>query len=365
MSVLIFFVVLFVLILVHEWGHFIVAKKTGMRVDEFGIGFPPKLFGIKRGETEYTFNLLPIGGFVKIWGENGEENPFAANERLDNSRSFGSRPKWAQALVLVAGVTMNILFAWMLFSATYMIGVPTGVSEESASESAQMYVAGVLPGSPAENIPLGSIITSIKNGSEELTSPTPSKFTDFIGDVGGAEVVVSYTYKGVDYEDVLVPESNLIEDNPDKYIIGTSLSMVDTVKKPFFAAIKDGFVATYSGLAGIVVGLFTLISESFVGQADFSQVAGPVGIVGMVGDAASYGITALLTFTAIISLNLAVINLLPFPALDGGRLVFVAIESVTRKQIPPQWAGRINLIGFGILMLLMIAVTYNDILRLL
>ena len=113
-----------------------------------------------------------------------------------------------------------------------------------------------------------------------------------------------------------------------------------------------------------MIGLYTLISQSFVGQADFSQVAGPVGIVGMVGDAASYGITALLTFTAIISLNLAVINLLPFPALDGGRLVFVAIESVIRKQIPPQWAGRINLIGFGILMLLMIAVTYNDILRL-
>jgi len=105
--------------------------------------------------------------------------------------------------------------------------------------------------------------------------------------------------------------------------------------------------------------------RSFTGTADFTQVAGPIGIVGMVGDAAAFGVTALLTFTAVISLNLAVINLLPFPALDGGRLVFVAIEAVTGKEIPPQWAGRVNLIGFALLMLLMLLVTYNDILRLL
>ncbi|MEZ4200443.1 MAG: site-2 protease family protein [Candidatus Paceibacterota bacterium] len=107
------FIVLFVLILVHEWGHFIVAKKTGMRVDEFGIGFPPKLFGIKRGETEYTFNLLPIGGFVKILGENGVDGETLSE--TDRARAFSARPRFAQALVLVAGVAMNILFAWFLF----------------------------------------------------------------------------------------------------------------------------------------------------------------------------------------------------------------------------------------------------------
>ncbi len=141
--------------------------------------------------------------------------------------------------------------------------------------------------------------------------------------------------------------------------------MVDVVRQPFFTAIANGFTATVDGLKAIIVGLFSLIAQTFVGDADFSNVAGPVGIVGMVGDEASFGFTALLTFTAVISLNLAVINLLPFPALDGGRLVFVAIEAVTKKTIPAVWAGRINLVGFAILMLLMIAVTYNDIVRLL
>jgi regulator of sigma E protease len=137
------------------------------------------------------------------------------------------------------------------------------------------------------------------------------------------------------------------------------------VQQPFFSAIFDGAASTWNGLVSICVGLGTLMSNALVGQADFSQVAGPVGIVGMVGEAASFGITALLTFTAIISLNLAVINLLPFPALDGGRLVFVAIEAITRRPIPPEWAGGVNLVGFAVLMLLMVVVTYHDIIRLL
>ena len=181
MSILIFFLVLFVLILVHEWGHFIVAKKTGMRVDEFGIGFPPKLFGVKKGETEYTFNALPIGGFVRIFGENGEE-PFSPveGEALDrrseaqaeageggvqrqqtikrDSRSFNYRPKWAQALVLIAGVVMNVLFAWLLFSVTYMIGVPTAVDEATAGPGAELVIVQTLPDSPASVIPPGAVL---------------------------------------------------------------------------------------------------------------------------------------------------------------------------------------------------------------
>lgn len=164
---------------------------------------------------------------------------------------------------------------------------------------------------------------------------------------------------------LLTPAQGLMLEEPERFVVGASLSFVEIQKRSFFMAIADGFTATWQGFINIAVGLWSLISQSFIGEADFSQVAGPVGIVGMVGDAASFGVTALLTFTAIISLNLAVINLLPFPALDGGRLVFVAIEAVTNRKIPPVWAGRVNLVGFAILMLLMIAVTYNDIIRIL
>jgi len=368
MSILLFFLVLFVLILVHEWGHFIVAKKTGMRVDEFGIGFPPKLFGIKKGETEYTFNALPIGGFVRIWGENYEDKTAqdeASTATVDKSRSFNSRPRWAQALVLVAGVTMNILFAWFLFSLTFMLGVPTAVEESAATDSAQLYIANVLEESPAAALPTGAVVNQMQAGEQTITSPTISEFTDFISATAPAPVTVSYTYSNEESTMYITPAQNVIPDQPEQYAVGVSLAMVETVSQSFPAAILSGLYATGNGLVSITSGLYSLISQAFVGEADFSQVAGPVGIVGMVGDAAAFGFTALLTFTAVISLNLAVINLLPFPALDGGRLLFVAIESVSKKQIPAVWAGRLNLVGFGILMLLMIAVTYNDIVRML
>lgn len=362
MSVILFLLVLFVLVLVHEWGHFITAKKTGMRVDEFGIGFPPKLFSIKKGETEYTFNALPIGGFVKIWGENYED--VDAEPSPDALRGFSTRPKWAQALVLVAGVTMNILFAWFLFSLTYMIGVPTAVDEAVATDLAELYVAGVLPDSPAAVLPIGSVVTNISSEIASIENPTPTEFSNLVVDTAPLPVTVTYKFDGSESSTELVPVQGMIESEKDKYIVGASLSLVEIDRRPFLTAIGDGLASTWQGLIGITTGLFTLISQSISGEADFSQVAGPVGIVGMVGDAASFGITALLTFTAIISLNLAVINLLPFPALDGGRLVFVAIEAVTGRRIPPVWAGRVNLIGFALLMVLMVTVTYNDIIRL-
>lgn len=364
MSIIIFFGVLLVLVLVHEWGHFITAKKTGMRVDEFGFGFPPKLFGIKKGETEYTFNALPIGGFVRIWGENYEDKP-GSDENQDVSRAFSSRPRWAQALVLVAGVSMNIIFAWFLFTITFMVGVPTAVDEAVATQDAQLYVAGTIVDSPASVLPTGSTISSVSYQDEVIASPTPTEFSYLVSKASPDSVDILYSFKEVDTEISVAAVKGLDSENPENYIVGVSLTLVEIRKSSFFAAAQQGFTSTWKGLVGITVGLGSLISQSVTGEADFSQVAGPVGIVGMVGDAAAFGLTALLTFTAIISLNLAVINMLPFPALDGGRLLFVGVEALTQKKIPVVWVGRLNLIGFAMLMLLMIAVTYNDVLRLL
>ncbi len=364
MSILLFFLVLFVLILVHEWGHFIVAKKTGMRVDEFGIGFPPKIKGIKRGETEYTINWLPIGGFVRIFGENSED---AKDEKdlKDASRAFGARPKWAQALVLIAGVTMNILFAWFLFALTFMIGIPSAVDESSAGSNAALHIASSFPNSPASVIPSGAEITSVKTGSESLENLTPSAFSIFVTENAPEPITISYEYGGESLTTELVPVKGLSNEDTERYMVGASLALVEIKRMNPIDAVISAVQATIDGLVGITKGLSMLIIQSFQGSADYSQIAGPIGIVGMVEDAASFGLTTLLTFTAIISLNLAVINLLPFPALDGGRLLFVLIEAIIRRPIPPVWAARTNLAGFAILMLLMIAVTYNDILKLL
>ncbi len=362
MSIIIFFLVLFVLILVHEWGHYITAKKTGMRVDEFGIGFPPKLFGIKKGETEYTFNALPIGGFVRIFGENPEA--LLDEEQSDKDRSFGSRPLWAQAVVLVAGVTMNVIFAWFLFVITFMIGVPTAVEESTASDEAVLYVSGVLASSPLSGqIPPGSEIVSLASSQGELMAPSPSQFSEFIQNSADEEVEITYKSNEVESTISVQPVSGLIEGDQEKAAVGVALAYVETRNYSFLESLVAASSATYNGLINITVGLGTLLANTFMGTADFSQVAGPVGIVGMVGDAAAFGLTALLTFTAMISLNLAVINLLPIPALDGGRLVFVAYEAITSKKLNPVWVGRMNLIGFVLLMALMIAVTYSDVLR--
>lgn len=365
MSILLFLAVLFVLVLVHEWGHYITAKKTGMRVDEFAIGFPPRLFSIKKGETEYSFNLFPIGGYVRIYGENPEDAT-TDKDRADSKRAFHARPKWAQAVVLLAGITMNILFAWFLFSVTQVVGVPTAVEEATASDAAELFVAGTLPGAPADGLlPVGAAILSIAAADETLEVPNATEFSAFVVKNAPNEVMVTYRMNDKQTTVGITPVAGLVAEDPSKYIVGTSLSLVEVQKKPLFKAIAHGFTLTIDGFVGITVGLATLIKDAVVGQADLSNIAGPVGIVGMVGDAAAFGLIPLLTFTAIISLNLAVVNLLPFPALDGGRLVFVAIEVITKKQVPPAWTGWTNMIGFVLLLLMMAAVTFNDVSRLL
>lgn len=362
-TILIFLAVLFVLILVHEWGHYIVAKLTGMRVDEFAIGFPPKLFSWKRGETEYSLNALPIGGFVRIYGE----DPTSVTEATpDSSRAFSARPKWAQALVLVAGVTMNIIFAWFLFVIMLSVGVPTQVEEQKATPAAKLMVGGVLPGSPADGVLIPNTrITAVSALDGELTDIKPSTFSDFVAARAGMPISVTFVSDEPDAKTiVLTPVKGLITASPERADVGVQLSYIETIALPLGQALVEASKQTVNTTLAIILGLGNLLAGAFAGTADFSQVAGPIGIANFVGAAAAVGFTSLLYLAAIISLNLAVINLLPIPALDGGRLVFVAIETITRRPLPPVWAGRVNLIGFAFLMLLMLAATANDISKL-
>lgn len=365
-TILLFLAVLFVLVLVHEFGHFITAKISGMRVDEFGIGFPPKLFGKRFGETEYTLNALPIGGFVRIHGE----DPTSVDAH-DSDRSFGAKPRWVQAIVLLAGVTMNVLLAWILFAAVFMIGVPEQVSEERASENARMVVVEVLPGSPADGVLMpGDEIVAVSGYQNEGVF-LPSEFTSVVESSEGDELMVTVPPKDAAVNDVspkmltLTPAQGVVMAEPDRYAIGVSLALVETVKEPFFGAFLKAGIFTLAGLHDIALGLGGLLKDAVFGEADFTQVAGPVGLVGLVGDAASFGFASLMLFTAVISLNLAIINLLPVPALDGGRLLFVAIEAVRQKAINPVWTYRLNAIGMGLLLFLMVLVTYSDVAKLL
>ncbi len=359
MSIFLFIVVLFFLILVHELGHFLTAKWSKMRVDEFAIGFPPRLFSIKRGETEYSINLLPIGGYVKIWGENG-------SEVTDGARAFGSRPKYQQAIVLLAGIFMNILAAWVLFLAVSLIGTPTMVDENGPlASSATLTTTAILPGSPAEKagIPLGAKIEAVSSNTDDLQKLTPTEFTAFITSHNDQPIKISYVHKGVVYEATLTPESGVIISEPDRKAVGLATGLVTISKLGPIEAIIAATNRTWDSLRAITVGLIAFIGSAFTLSADVSQVTGPIGIAGMVGDAAEFGFVSLLVFTAFISLNLAVINLLPIPALDGGRLIFVIAEAIIRRPINPEWMARVNFAGFMLLILLMIAVTYNDILR--
>jgi regulator of sigma E protease len=267
-------------------------------------------------------------------------------------------------VVLVAGVTMNVIFAWFLFFVTFMAGVPTAVEESAASPEAVLYVSSVLTEGPLnEKLPAGSQIVKLASEGQELSGLTPTTFSEFIQTHSDNTVDIHYRYGETESVVTVEPSVGIIPGAEEKAAVGVSLALVETQKATLGEAIISASKATYTGLISITVGLFTLISQSIQGTADFSQVAGPIGIVGMVGDAATFGFTALLTFTAMISLNLAVINMLPIPALDGGRLVFVAIEAIIRRPVNPIWMGRVNLIGFALLMLLMVAVTYNDLAR--
>ena len=394
MSVLIFLLVLFALILVHEFGHFWAAKRTGMRVDEFGIGFPPKLIGIKKGETEYTFNIFPIGGFVRIWGEDGTDVPSspvaseASDRRSERSeageggedittdekikdenseRAFSRKPKWSQAFVLVAGVAANILFAWFLLSIVFAVGTPQVVDEAEAGANAKLVVLETLEGGPADSagVQSGAVIEKLETKDAALASLTPTDFISFVGDHQTEGLTLTYTVGDEQFTSYITPVLGTIETEPDRPAIGIVLGMTEVVSYPIHEAVFEGLKRTVTMLGAITVAILTLLKDALTLNADLSQVAGPIGIVTITGEVSALGVVPLLLFTAIISLNLAVINILPFPALDGGRLLFVAIEAVKGSPIKPQLAYALNALGFVLLILLILVVSYNDILRIL
>jgi len=359
MTFIVFIVILSSLVFVHEFGHFLIAKLSGTRVDEFGIGFPPRIASFKKGETRYSINIVPFGGFVRIYGENPEE------VEDDLERSFTSKSKWWQVAILIAGVVFNVIFAWLLISFGFIIGQPIPVDYQGPGkiENPQVVVLGTFPDSPAvqAGIKIGDTIRGVSSGSDSLPEVSDLAISRFIQEHQNNEIQIEYSRGSEKLTTKLTPQEGIVE---GQKVVGLSFDMIGTLKLSFFPALWQGLVTTLDLTKVIAVELSKFFGNIFIGQGDLSQVTGPVGIVSLVGDASRLGLVHLLSFTAIISIHLAIINLIPFPALDGGRILFVAIEAILKKPISVKIFQYANLIGFVLLILLMIIVTYSDIVKL-
>jgi regulator of sigma E protease len=365
MSVIIFIIILAVLILVHEFGHFIVAKKAGIRVDEFGLGLPPKAISKRWGETLYTLNWLPFGGFVKIFGEDPHVEEI---KEEDKARSFYYKPKWIQASVLAAGVTFNIIFAWLLVSLGFMIGFPSvqGNTVFGKVQNPQLVITEVLPNSPANTAGLkqGDVILFATSGDNSLQGEAlvSDNIQHLIADSKSNKVDILYKRGSTAPVTTSIVSSGEIV--AGKKAIGIATETVGLLKLPIHLALLEGVHSTLNLIKGTVVGLLRFLWGIVTFTSDLSQVSGPIGIASIVGQARNLGFVFLLSLTALISINLAVINLLPFPALDGGRLFFILIEVIIRRPIKPSIVRWTNTVGFFLLITLMVVITVHDIFKL-
>ncbi len=352
--------ILVLLIVAHELGHFFAAKLFGVRVEEFGVGYPPRAlrFG-KIGDTEYTLNWIPFGGFVRLFGDEGQSQ--------HGRGSFIDAPRWKQAIVLVAGVTANVIVAWILFATALHLGVPKAVQTALPGQPVQLIVSDVVSGSPADaaGIKPGDEIAGVsdsRGGSVEVL--TSQSVVEFVRARAGKPVTISYIHEGVITTASIIPANAVLPNAAAQPALGIALVLIATEEVPWGTALMDAFPATANAFKMVAGDLWILLKGALQGAPDLASVVGPVGIVSYVGEASQNGLGAVLMFAALISINLAIINLIPIPALDGGRLFVLGVEAVMRRAAPRLAIQMLNAFGVAVIVVLMVVVTYNDIGRL-
>lgn len=369
----VFIAVLSLLVFVHELGHFAAARKFGARAEEFGFGFPPRVFGMYKdksgkwqkvfgnkevadaSDTIYSANLFPLGGFVKIKGENGDS--------VAEPDSFASKKIWQRVVILSAGVAMNVVLAMFLFSVGYMVGLPQMLSDTTNDPNAiiedrRIQISETLKDSIAQKngFKRGDIILSINDKKFE----NYDELKDFVSSNEGKKL--SYEIKRG--QDVLILEATPEKlQNSDHAGIGIAIAQTATVSYPWYLAIFHGVKYTILLIWMIIVAFIEFFKNLIFGSGVAQEVAGPVGIASMTGEMARLGFMYVLQFTAMLSANLAVINFLPFPALDGGRVVFLIIEKIKGSPIKQEHEAMAHSIGFALLIILIIFVTYKDIVK--
>lgn len=352
-SILVFLLVLSILVLVHELGHFLVAKRFGIMVEEFGFGLPPRLFGKKIGETLYSVNALPFGGFVRLHGENSEE------DIAYPQRSFLKKKKRVRILVIVAGVVMNFLLAIVAFAITYSFnGIP--------KETKDVKVVDIATSSPAQisGLVVGDIVRSV----DKTSIFTNDEFINLVDEKKGQKITLEIeriinSEKSVK-KITLTPRENPPEgEGPLGVVITTTEIYYPPIFLRPFYGIYYGFKDAVFWGKNVIMGFWGLFAGLFKGEAP-KDIAGPVGIFALTSEASKVGIFAVINFIGILSVNLAILNIFPFPALDGGRLFFIFLEGVIGKKVLPKLEAAIHMVGMIILLALLLAVTAHDVIRL-
>lgn len=367
LTIIAFILILGLLIFVHELGHFLVAKKMGVKVEEFGFGYPPRIFGKKIRGTIYSLNWIPFGGFVKIFGEDGKYR--------EKRNSFSAKKVWQRALMLVAGVVMNFLLAVLVLGLGHGLGLPAVMEDDQPREMSdiKIQILEVAPDSPAQKaglLPGDSILelraATISGGCQPCASKQSIK-PQSIDDVQSftkqhqGQTITLLIARGKDiFEVSLVPRPS---PPAGEGAMGVALAKTGIVAYPWYLAFLKGFESAAILLVTIVMAIGGLLWRLIATGQGASEVAGPVGIYILTGQMARLGFIYLLQFTALLSVNLAIINILPFPALDGGRLLFLAIEKIKGKPVNAKVERLIHNVGFAILIILMLAITWRDIAR--
>jgi regulator of sigma E protease len=359
-TILLVFFSLIGLIIIHELGHFLFAKKFGVKVEEFGIFMPPRLWGKQIGETLYSINLIPAGAFVKLSGED-------SNDKGD-PKSFGSKPVWQRAVIIAAGVISFWLISVIILSFVYMSGAVEAVEDSDPVADAKVQIISVSTGSPAQNAGLqsGDVIESVglkSDAAQTITTDKVAQVQDFANNNKGHELLMTIGRGGQNVEAVLTPRVD-----PPAGEGAMGIALIRTAQKSYawWEAIGNGFAATWRMTVGVFEGWGQIIGRlvKHEGLPAGAQMVGPVGIMGMMAKQAEMGMAYYLQFVAMISVYLAVFNALPIPALDGGRLMFLAIEAIRRKPVSEKIEQSLTIFFFGALMLFAIIVTVQDVIRL-
>lgn len=356
-TIILFLALLAVLILIHEWGHFYVARKAGIRVDEFGLGFPPKAFSVKKGETEYSVNWIPLGGFVKIHGEDGDG--------AGDPDSFGVKSLWVRMLVVLAGVLMNFLLAIVLLSFGFWYGLPQVIEEGTTKRvrDVKVTVLQVAPDSPAQDagIKIGDAVKTIIASGIETSIDEVKTLQETIALHKGEEVTLVVQRGKETFEKKITPRAETKEGEGP---LGVAIDKTGIVSHPWYLAPIEGVKATFS-LAWLFLSTFGSVLWHLVTEGRLiAEITGPVGIGALTYQVTQLGLSYVIQFAAIISLNLAIINALPVPALDGGRFLFLLIEGIKGSPVSQRFEKSAHVVGFMVLILLMILVTARDVAKL-
>lgn len=353
LTIVVFAVLLLALVLVHEWGHFIAAKKAGCRVEEFGFGFPPRLFSFMWHDTRYSFNLLPLGGFVKIEGEDMQD-------AAPGPTSFSSKSAGWRILILSAGVIMNIVLAWVLLSVQAGVGMPTLVTAENEGELTDLkaYVLDVSENSPAAEAGILSLDRIVK--IQATLNPTIAQVQAEITQAQGSEITLEVERQGSHKTITATPRENPpAGEGP----LGVSLAAAGLTRSAWWQAPWIGLQRTGQMLVAIVAQFASILHRLATSGSVGETLTGPIGIAVYTNEATKMGLPYILEFGALISLNLALINILPLPALDGGRILFVVLEKIAGRRFPGKIEQITHTVGFVLLILLMVAITFRDVQR--